>query len=509
MKITDPSFSGTSVLSGSLNVSGSINLNGEALEPLRTPTVTSITPTSIKETDSSYSFTVIGTNFDNGATGILIGSNNTEFAPTTSTRNSATQLTLFYSSSARLTGSLEPYSVKVTNQNGFNFTKSNQVSINDKPLWITEAGRIGTVYAENSITASLFISASDEEGDYPISYSLETGTLPTGLSLITSSGEITGSSTILSGSGDTPSVSGVQYNLTFKATDNAGVYTTRNFNILLKWVLGSTPALAASSAEALYADNSNFSSGVYYIDTPDGGVQQVYCLNDGTNGWMLVGRVAADASSNITSTFSTQRALTDITQGGTSIFSADFGTYNTSRVMIWGATDFTNTGTTTINWIYGIPSSRPNFRMWISNIGSDSSSTSYTDMGLIVNGASNQKNGHVCDGAWDGPFKGSRWTNASYTTHGISDPSAGLATRVAPGRFSTPGSSAFYMNGAQDAKFSVSAASFQSGQDSDGVNSSLFGLDDNLRSFYDAYPSTYVNNSSVLDYSSAVTFWIR
>ena len=235
MKITDPSFSGTSVLSGSLNVSGSINLNGEALEPLRTPTVTSITPTSIKETDSSYSFTVIGTNFDNGATGILIGSNNTEFAPTTSTRNSATQLTLFYSSSARLTGSLEPYSVKVTNQNGFNFTKSNQVSINDKPLWITEAGRIGTVYAENSITASLFISASDEEGDYPISYSLETGTLPTGLSLITSSGEITGSSTILSGSGDTPSVSGVQYNLTFKATDNAGVYTTRNFNILLKF----------------------------------------------------------------------------------------------------------------------------------------------------------------------------------------------------------------------------------------------------------------------------------
>jgi len=65
------------------------------------------------------------------------------------------------------------------------------------------------------------------------------------------------------------------------------------------------------------------------------------------------------------------------------------------------------------------------------------------------------------------------------------------------------------MNGTQDAKFSVSAASFQSGQDSDGVNSSLFGLDDNLRSFYDAYPSTYVNNSSVLDYSSAVTFWIR
>ena len=174
------------IFSGSIQISGSLNLNNETIEPLRTPTITSITPTSIKEADASYTFTVTGTNFDNGASGILVGSDNTEFAPTTSTRNSITQITLFYSSSARLTGSLEPYSVKVTNQNGFNFTKSNQVSVDDRPVWTTEAGRIGTIVASGSLTASFSISASDEEGT-PVSYSLDTGTLPSGLTFFISS----------------------------------------------------------------------------------------------------------------------------------------------------------------------------------------------------------------------------------------------------------------------------------------------------------------------------------
>ena len=280
-------------ISGSLTVSGSISLNGEAVEPLVTPLINSISPTSIKESDASYSFTITGTNFDVGATGILIGSDNSQFAPTTSTRNSKTQITLFYSSSTRLTGSLEPYSVKVSNQTGLNFTKTNQVSVDDKPIWVTESGRLGTIIASSSLTSSFQLSATDEEGT-PVSYSLDTGTLPSGLTLITSSGEITGSTQILEDLGSY-NASGVQSNFTFNAIDNAGNSTSRNFNILKVWKDGLSAGGAfeyGSEAVTFHNTVGTFTPGRYWltgIKSAGLAAQQVYV---DSNGWMLFYRHA-------------------------------------------------------------------------------------------------------------------------------------------------------------------------------------------------------------------------
>jgi large repetitive protein len=285
-------------ISGSLTVSGSISLNGEAVEPLVTPLINSISPTSVKAADASYSFTVTGTNFDDGATGTLIGSDNTEHAPTTSTRNSTTQITLFYSSSARLTGSLEPYSVKVVNQNGFNFTKANQVTVDDRPVWNTGSGRLGTIYASSSLTASFQLSATDPEGT-PVSYSLDTGTLPSGLTLNTSSGEITGSTQILEEIGSY-NVSGVQSNLTFSALDNNGNSTSRNFNILKLWLDGLSEAGAleyGSEAVAFHNAAGTFTPGRYWltgIKSAGLAAQQVYV---DSNGWMLFYRHAGTGGS--------------------------------------------------------------------------------------------------------------------------------------------------------------------------------------------------------------------
>lgn len=287
-------------ISGSLTVSGSISLNGETIEPLRTPTVTSISPTSIKELDASYSFTITGTGFDLGSSGTLIASDNSEFAPTTSTRNSETQITLFYSSSARLTGSLEPYSVKVVNQNGFNFTKTNQISVDDQPVWVTESGRLGTILASSSLTSSFQLSATDEEGT-PVSYSLDTGTLPSGLTLITSSGEITGSSQILYDIGSY-NAAGVQSNLTFNALDNAGNSTSRNFNILKVWSDGLSAGGAleyGSNAVAFHNAVGSFTPGRYWltgIKSAGLAAQQVYV---DSNGWMLFYRHAGTGGSYV------------------------------------------------------------------------------------------------------------------------------------------------------------------------------------------------------------------
>ena len=310
MKITDPSFSGTSVLSGSFKVSGSILLNGEQVTVPFVPTITTVYPLTVKESDESYTIEITGSRFDGNAEGYLVGTDGNQALPTTSTRISDTNMKLFYSSSARLTGNLEPYDTVVVNSNGENATVINNISVNDSPLWITEAGRLGTIYAGTSLTASFFISASDEEGAYPISYSLEVGTLPQGLTFLTGSGEITGSSTIGLDTGSY-NQSGVQSNLTFKATDNDGVFATRNFNILKKWIDGSTELLAFDSTTE--AVNLGVSQGLYWFKNSIGETQQLYYYD----GYILVASNNAGNATFPTGTGRNNLAYT-LTRNGTS-----------------------------------------------------------------------------------------------------------------------------------------------------------------------------------------------
>ena len=280
-------FSGSAAVTGSLNVTGSIFINGEQVTIPFIPTITTVYPLTVKESDESYTIEITGSRFDGNAQGYLVGTDGNQALPTTSTRISETNMRLFYSSSARLDASLEPYDTVVVNGNGESATTINNISVNDVPLWITEAGRFGTIYAGTSLTASFFISASDEEGAYPISYSLEVGTLPQGLTFLTASGEITGSSTIDLDTGSY-NQSGVQSNLTFKATDNDGVFATRNFNILKKWIDGSSTSTAPLNAS--YLTSLGLSSGTYYIDLPTDGPTEVYCdLTTDGGGWMRLG----------------------------------------------------------------------------------------------------------------------------------------------------------------------------------------------------------------------------
>ena len=298
-------FSGSAAVTGSLNVTGSILLNGEQVTISLVPTITTVYPLTVKESDESYTIEITGSRFDGNAEGYLVGTDGNQALPTTSTRVSETNIRLFYSSSARLTGGLEPYDTVVVNGNGENATIINNISVNDSPLWVTQAGRLGTIYAGTSLTASFFISASDEEGAYPISYSLEVGTLPQGLTFLTGSGEITGSSPIGSDTGNY-NASGIQSNLTFKATDNDGVFATRNFNILKKWIDGTSENLAVSSAQTLL--DLGITTDGYYFIKPDGvNIHYVYCdLTTEGGGWMLMQRLKNDSQFISNSDFNLQ-----------------------------------------------------------------------------------------------------------------------------------------------------------------------------------------------------------
>ena len=290
------------ILSGSIKVSGSLDLNGEQVTVAIVPTITTVYPLTVKESDESYTIEITGSKFDGNAQGYLVGTDGNQALPTTSTRVSDTNMKLFYSSSTRLVGSLEPYDTVVVNGNGENATVINNISVNDSPLWITEAGRLGTIFAGTSITASFFISASDEEGAYPISYSLEVGTLPQGLTFLTASNEITGSSTIVLDTGSY-NASGVQSNLTFKATDNDGVFATRNFNILKKWLPGAFPAAAANSAAEL--SSNNLPSGDYYVNIHGSPYLITYDASEkfsnGVSGWLKIDNVFVGSNNSLAS----------------------------------------------------------------------------------------------------------------------------------------------------------------------------------------------------------------
>ena len=264
----------------------------------------------------------------------------------------------------------------------------------------------------------------------------------------------------------------------------------------------------ATSAEALRV-NGVTTNGVYYISTPDGGTQQVYCMftsgssQGGDYGWMLVGRYAADAKSNVTTNMTSVRSMIDVTQNGNTRWSADFGTYITSEVRVIGCSNTSDwMSNRSTDWIYQVPSNQ-NLIRFLTN-QTDYTSTSNVEFGNVTSGP---KRGMTCAGARDGR---GRWTNTGYLHHRISDESTSLSTYCRPGYFSAPGSSMWSYHGAGDAKWSVSATVAYSGQDTD--SSALVGYDDgNGPAWYDANTSNVAQNATRVDngWNHALFIFIR
>lgn len=383
-----------------------------------------------------------------------------------------------------------------------------EISTGSVPTWTTSD--TFTIYAPDD--GPIELEATDPEG-VGIRYSLTSGSLPPGTSLKANTGELLGRTTT-----DDYDQAGVTDTFTVQATDDSGASNSRNFTVTRLFKDGLTEAKAAPNAEVIYEADPNFADGIKYIDTPDGGLQQVYCCNAGNHGWMLVGRVDADASSNITNRFNSVRGLTNVSQtSGGNLWSADFGNFAFDAFMVWGASDFPNRASTSINWIY-YPEFRyrDKFKRWIGNY--DLRNTNNFDnldnfddatyRVIMGDCGSGSKRGQRCAGAEDGPFKGSRWTNPYYRNHRISDDDGDRNQHyTVPNGFSNPTTDMFYIHGKSDAKFSVHQTQESSGEDDNST--SLFGFDDGNRAFYDRYPDNEGDNSNRRDFSNAVTFWIR
>jgi hypothetical protein len=188
------------------------------------PTVSSVNVSNITQTqiDANFDLVITGSNFASGDVVKFIASNGTEYTSPTVTIDSVTQITARVTST--IDSTLEPYKVQVTSTGGLAGSLASAFNIDAKPVWVTASGSLGDIFDSARSTVSISATATDAESD-TIAYSVQSGSLPSGLSLNASTGAITGSTSAVGS--DTTS------NFTLRAT--SGVQTTdRDYSITLK-----------------------------------------------------------------------------------------------------------------------------------------------------------------------------------------------------------------------------------------------------------------------------------
>jgi len=255
------------------------------------PTVTVVSPLEVDSAaGGNITFTITGSNFQSGAVTKFIGNDATEITASTTTVNSSSSISAIIARSSFL-GAKEPYDVKVINTSGLSGTLDNQINVDASPAWSTASGSLGEVYEDVTIS-TITTSATDTDGD-TIVYSVQSGTLPTGLSLNSSTGAITGTPNV----NDTYASGGVTHNFTLRATANSKT-ADRAFSILRKWKDGSTQALAAQyGSEVIDIRGGSFTAGKYWLTGLTASAltaQEVYV---DTDGFMLFYRHAGTGGS--------------------------------------------------------------------------------------------------------------------------------------------------------------------------------------------------------------------
>jgi len=208
------------------------NLNSEGWTSIATPpSVTGVTGTLDATVDATL--TISGINFANGCTVEVTGAgvNNVDRALTTTFVNTST-LTVATNATAVNYVSGVNYDIKVTNPSGLFGTLSPAGVTDTAQSWSTPAGSLGIVYDAGRAGTSYTLTATDPDGD-AVTYSITSGSLPTGATLNSSTGVISGFSAVGADATSTFTVRATTANATvdrtFSITVKAPISTTFNY----------------------------------------------------------------------------------------------------------------------------------------------------------------------------------------------------------------------------------------------------------------------------------------
>jgi len=194
---------------------------------LQAPVISSVSPTSALTGDGTgnHTFTITGTGFTVGSTAKLLTSAGADVAFDSVTRNSATQITGVIAKSS-LSNANEPYDVMVTTGENVTGRLDNQINIDASPEFVTASGSLGTFDGDDVVSVS--VNATDPDSAGNVTFELQSGTIPPGLSLSNSGAD--GGTGIISGTATDPA-SDTVYNFTLRAVDAASNTSSRAFSI--------------------------------------------------------------------------------------------------------------------------------------------------------------------------------------------------------------------------------------------------------------------------------------
>ena len=250
---------------------------------------------------------ITGSNFSTGATVTLVANSGSDITPSTVTRNSATQITIVHAKSGFVNAN-EPYDVKVTNTSGLSATLADVITVDNEPSWQTSAGALSGSPFNDGSTINVTLSATDPDGD-TVTYALQSGTLPTGISLNSSTG-------VLSGTLPDES-SNVTYNFTIRATANSKT-TDRAFSLVNQDNNPPVFGVASGSLGTLF-DSSRASSNLTTITATDPqGTAVTFAVTSGSipSGLTLNSNGTFSGTANAVGSNSTSTFTVTATSGG-------------------------------------------------------------------------------------------------------------------------------------------------------------------------------------------------
>ena len=213
-QIDDDAVTNAKIANESITINGSaVNLGGSVtIQGETRPTFSSVTPSVIENTQTSV--TIAGTNFVtvplvtaiNATTGALIVADEVSFTSSTAIV-------------AKFTISVDgTYKLYIENPDGNAVQSGTVLTVSDAPAWTTSAGSLGSNAAGSSV--SYTVAATNAT-----SFALQSGSLPGGVSLNTSTGAITGT--------ESGATSETTYSFTIRATDAESQTADRAFSITI------------------------------------------------------------------------------------------------------------------------------------------------------------------------------------------------------------------------------------------------------------------------------------
>ena len=207
------SIENAKLTNSTITINGSpVSLGGSVTVGETKPTISSISPTVIENTQTSI--TITGTNFVNGINVEAIATNGSIIQADTVTFNSATSVSAAFTISTDAT-----YFLRLENPDG-NAVRSSTalLTVSDAPAWTTAAGSLGSNAAGSAVSYTVAATGATN-------FAIQSGALPGGITLNNTTGVISGTE-----SGTTAETT---YNFTIRASDAESQTADRAFSITI------------------------------------------------------------------------------------------------------------------------------------------------------------------------------------------------------------------------------------------------------------------------------------